>query len=475
MSDKVSASDSLLLQTDSSKFTTDSNLTTTPTTTKVKIKQISIIGNRKTKGFVFYRETGYKVGDSLPVENMAKTLARIQRDLINTKLFTNVLVNIKNWDDEGLDLFIFVIEKWYIIPIPIFQLADRNFNEWWIDHKRSLNRIQYGALVNWSNFRGRNETIGVSASLGFAQLFGVHYHIPYLTKNDRLGLIVELQMMRSRRMAYNTIHDKLQFVYRDRLMKKVIDFAPTLIINKNKYIRHFIEARYAFRWIDKEVSNLNQDYFLKKKNTQSVFSLEYRFDIDKRILKAYPTEGYEIKGSLTNYGLKLQKDIDMTAATLSGSVFFTLDKKNKHSTASYLKVKGSFPYKQPYDIQSGLGYDEDIVRGYELYVVDGQSYVLTKNEYRYNFANFAFKPKSQRKLDQMNQSFPFSFYVKAFLDAGYVKDRFFTLDNPLRNKWMYGGGVGIDVLMLYDKLLRFEYAVNRKGEKGLFFHLDLPF
>ena len=446
-----------------------------PIKTKAKIKQISIIGNRKTKELVFYREVGYYVGDSLPVSNLSVTIAKIQLDLIDTKLFTNVLVNIKNWDEEGLELHIYVREKWYIIPIPIFQLADRNFNEWWIDHKRSLNRIQYGALVNWSNFRGRNETLSISASLGFAQMLGLKYHIPYLSKDDRIGLIVELQMMRTKRMAYNTLDDKLDFVYRNRIMKRTIDFAPTLIINRNKFVKHYIEGRYTYRWVDKEVSQLNSDYFLNNKHTQSAISVEYRIDIDKRILKAYPTSGYQIKGAFTNYCLGLQKYVNMTSTTLSGSVFYTLDKKKKHSIGNYLKLKGSIPFKQPYNIQSGLGYDEDLVRGYELYVIDGQSFILAKNEYRFNFASVSFKPKSKRKIEQINQVFPFDFYLKAFVDAGYVKDRFFTMDNHLRNKWLIGGGVGIDVLILYDKLIRFEYAFNGKGEKGLFFHLDLPF
>jgi hypothetical protein len=40
---------------------------------------------------------------------------------------------------------------------------------------------------------------------------------------------------------------------------------------------------------------------------------------------------------------------------------------------------------------------------------------------------------------------------------------------------MYAGGVGIDILLFYDLLFRFEYSVNRFGENGLFLHRKYPF
>lgn len=440
-----------------------------------KIKNIVITGNKKTRPQVIIREMGFAIGDSIPVANIAMSLDRIRLNILNTKLFTEVQLNVKNWDDKGLEIHVQVTERWYILPIPIFQLADRNLNEWWVDRNKDFKRIQYGLSLNWSNFRGRNENLTISASLGFAQHLGFNYHMPNLSKNGKVGASFNVQMMQTKRMAYDTYQDKLRFVYEDRIIKRSIDIAPRLLLHKNINIQHYIEAKYSYRWVDDIVSELNKDYFLNNANTQSAISLEYGFNIDKRTLKAYPTSGHQLKGTLTNYGMGLQKQVNMTTVTFSASKYFSLDKFNKHSTGHYIKLKGSYPRKQPYNLQSGLGYEQDFVRGYEYYVIDGQSYTLLKNEYRYQFASLRLGANPKKSNPLLKQKLPFDFFVKAYVDAGYVDDRYFTKFNTLRNEWMVGAGVGIDVLLMYDKLVRVEYSLNRNKQHGLYLHLELPF
>ncbi len=442
---------------------------------KSKIKDIVITGNKKTRPHVIIREMGFGIGDSIPVSNISLTLDRIKLNILNTKLFTDIKLNVRNWDDQGLEIHVQVTERWYILPIPIFQLADRNLNEWWVDRNKDFKRIQYGVSLNWTNFRGRNENLTITASLGFAHLLGFNYHMPNLSKNGRVGASFNIQMMQSKRMAYGTYRDKLRFIYEDRIIKRSIDIAPRLLLHRNINIQHYIEAKYSYRWIDPVVSELNSDYFLDGVNTQSAISLEYGFNIDKRTLRAYPTTGYQLKGTLTNYGMGLQKQVNMTTVTFSGSKFFSLDKYNKHSTGHYIKVKGSYPRKQPYNLQSGLGYGQDFVRGYEYYVIDGQSYTLVKNEYRYKLGSVGLGASSKKEKPLLKQKLPFDFFVKAYIDGGYVDDSYFTRYNTLHNQWMVGAGVGLDVLMMYDKLIRIEYSLNRNKQHGLYLHLELPF
>ena len=443
-------------------------------TEKSKIKHYLISGNKRTKDFVIARELGIE-GDSLPVSNIAATLERIKINLMNTKLFNAVQVNIKNWDEEGLDLDIQVVEKWYIIPIPIFQLADRNVNEWWVDGKRDFRRLQYGMAVNWRNFRGRNETMNISASLGFAQLLGVDYLLPKLSKNGKVGASFNLHMMRSKRMPYETSRDKLKFIFEDKVVTRSIDFSSRVIVHRNIDFQQYVEAGFSHRWIDTSITRLNPDYFLENRQVQNAFSLEYGFDVDKRVLKAYPTSGYQVSGNIVNYGLGLQRNVNLTTLSISGSKFFTLDKSGRHSTGHYLKLKASFPSNQPYNLQKGLGYGQDLVRGYEYFVVDGQSYALFKNEYRYHLAALKLGNNPRKNKPLLRQSLPFDFYVKAFLDVGYVKDRFFAQDNTLQNQFLIGGGVGIDMLLMYDALLRFEGSINRNKKVGFYIHFGLPF
>lgn len=442
---------------------------------KAFVKEVVISGNKKTKEFVIIREMGIGKGDSIPISNISSSMDRIKLNILNTKLFNDVQLNIKNWDDDGLELHVTVVEKFYVIPIPFVQLADRNLNEWWVDRGKDFTRIQYGATINWSNVRGRNETMSITASLGFAHLLDINYYMPNLSKNGKIGASFKVQMMQSKRMAYDTKDNKLVFLYEDKFIKRGIEIAPRLILHRNLLVKHYIEAQYSYRWVHDDVSRLNKDYFLNGANKQSAISLEYGFDIDKRTLRAYPTSGYQIKGTLTNYGMGLQRQVNMTMLTVTGSKFFTLDKKSKHSTGHLLKVKGSYPHKQPYNIQSGLGYDQDFVRGYEYYVIDGQNFALLKNEYRYHLFTLKFGARTNGKKQILKQALPFDFYLKSYLDAGYVDDNFYTEDNHLQNKWMIGSGVGLDILMMYDKIIRIEYSLNRMKEHGLYLHMLLPF
>jgi hypothetical protein len=66
---------------------------------------------------------------------------------------------------------------------------------------------------------------------------------------------------------------------------------------------------------------------------------------------------------------------------------------------------------------------------------------------------------------------PVSMYLNAFYDGGYVSDNRFASQNPLVNSWQYGYGLGYDYVTYYDLVFRFEYAWNKMGEHGFFFHI----
>ena len=73
----------------------------------------------------------------------------------------------------------------------IFQLADRNFNEWWENYNHDLSRVIYGLKLYQYNMRGRNETLTLTAQFGFIQRYELMYRIPYLDKRQKQGLIFQ--------------------------------------------------------------------------------------------------------------------------------------------------------------------------------------------------------------------------------------------------------------------------------------------
>ena len=142
--------------------------------------------------------------------------------------------------------------------------------------------------------------------------------------------------------------------------------------------------------------------------------------------------------------------------------------------SSQNKLKVSFPKIQPYNQERGLGYGNDNVSGYEYYVIDGQSYGYTK----LNLKNEILKVKVRTPPNNpflKGARIPFALYGRVYLDAGYVKDDYYFENNPLNNSFLLGGGIGLDIFMVYDTTLKLEYSINKLGEKGFFLHVNSIF
>jgi hypothetical protein len=125
------------------------------------------------------------------------------------------------------------------------------------------------------------------------------------------------------------------------------------------------------------------------------------------------------------------------------------------------------PFQQPFSNQQLLGYGDLIMQGYEYYVMDGvaggtfeTSLVREVFNFKINFPPNRFRTSG---------SIPVRIFAKIYGDAGYAhnpQDR----NNPLTNKMLYSGGIGLDVLTLYDFTLKFEWSFNQLGENGLYLH-----
>src|SRR5262245_6345831 len=92
------------------------------------VGEIILAGNKVTRDYILLRELTFHTGDTL--YDLDSTFHRSEENLINTSLFHKADIT---WlaDGNTLRVFIIVFERWYIFPVPILEIADRNFNEWW--------------------------------------------------------------------------------------------------------------------------------------------------------------------------------------------------------------------------------------------------------------------------------------------------------------------------------------------------------
>ncbi|HEY8934131.1 MAG TPA: POTRA domain-containing protein, partial [Cyclobacteriaceae bacterium] len=175
------------------------------------VNRIFIIGNNKTRDQIILRELSLHQGDVVDSAELILILERDKRKLYNTRLFNRTDVRTLEFEPGRIDILVDVNERWYTFPTPRFELSDRNFNEWWENYNHDINRVVYGIKLYQYNMRGRNETLLVTALLGFQRKLSLIYRIPYLNKKQKQGLIFDFDFTEAKNVAYRTVDHKLVY------------------------------------------------------------------------------------------------------------------------------------------------------------------------------------------------------------------------------------------------------------------------
>lgn len=438
-----------------------------PDSSQIVIQKILLIGNKKTKDRIILRELDFKEGDTLSALNLASIITKNRNRIFNTNLFITVDLILIDRSPGIKDLFIHLQERWYIYPIPIFELADRNFNEWWKERDRDPERINLGIFYTQRNMRGRNETLRAKAQLGFTKKFELFYIIPYLSKNQKAGLSFDISYIINKQIPYKTSQHKLIYFDGDRYIRNKFRTGLLLSYRNKFYQTHYGGITFNHHSISDTIAQLNPQYLLNGQTTQRYFSVRYAFIKDTRDISYYPLKGSYFKAEVEKLGLGFFNDINQLNLIGEYSIFRNISKKLYF--AGGVRQKISFPYKQPYLNVRALGYDKDYVSGYELYVIDGQHFSLLKLNLKWQLYSTK-KDVDAVPVDEFG-TIPFAIYLRMYSDAGYVVDNSYNPENKnLSNKYLWGGGAGIDLVSYYDFVFRIEYSINRMKEHGFFLH-----
>ncbi len=442
------------------------------------VDSISITGNRRTINRIIFRELDFKEGDTLFIADTSHTFKRNRNQVFNTGLFVTTNIKADSINGNHCRVAIHVKEEWYIFPMPILELADRNFNEWINQNNMSLSRINFGIRFRHENFRGRNERLKIVLQGGFTDKYELEYILPNINKKQTTGLGFKTTYATQKAVAFTTGNDKLKYWENEDVVKTRLFTGLSITKRQRLYTKHLFSLGFNYQHVQDSIAILNPNYFLDGRTDVHFLTFSYSISWDRRDIHYYPLKGKNIEAGFTKYGLGVFGDLDAFRAYGKFGRFWQLSKHYYFAT----KVSGQFslPNKLPYFISQGLGYDEDLVRGFELQVVDGQHYLLSRNELRRRLfkttLHFNFFPVKEFR------TVPLAIYLKGFSDLGYVIDsqsNDLTVEatgNILKNSFLWGNGIGIDIISYYDAVLRLEYSVtNKKGIHGFFFHLGGAF
>lgn len=441
------------------------------------INDILISGNNHTKRKVILKEINFKEGDTIYINKLDKVLPQIKLQILSTGLFNAARTNIKNYNTSTrlADISIELEENWYVFPVPIFELADRNFNVWWKEQGRSLDRVNYGFRVSHYNLSGNKDPLKLKVHFGYTRKYEITYVYPYLSKDAKLGIGGSIFYSENKEIAFQTIGNKTQFAQLpdERKLLSRFRIGPDLRFRPNANNFHGLRLEYHNNKInDYVLTDLNPNYFLDGKTDIRFFFIQYEYNHDRRLYRHYPLGGFLYFINIKKEGLGVFNDFNNLSVTLGVEKHAQLQEKLIFSTRN--KAKTNLIRSQvSFANNTGLGWNSDIVSGYDLYVMDGTDYLISMNSIKYllfdnNLNTVRWLPRQFRKMN-------LTIFLRANMDFAYVNEKTYVDTNSLNNRVIYGYGPAVDIIFFNNFIFSFEFSFNDIAEKGLFFSNSIAF
>lgn len=434
---------------------------------QAEVQSILVFGLKKTKQVVVLREMTFGVGDSLMTgaAEMKETIRKNYNNIYNTGLFTKVEID-EELTENGLVFRITVQERWYFWPSPYVSLEERTFNEWWQD--KDLDRLVYGLGLEWANFTGWNDQVVAYGQLGYSRRLTLSYNRPFIFPKAKMNGSFLFSYLNNKEIGYGTEKGVLQLA---RLQNEPMRISFSGLVRLGKRFsprKHlYIDAMYNHFKPNDSIVFFNDRYLTTRSTREYYPSVALSYINDQRDLRTFPLDGYKYGAIVRHSGFPGISSTTFTRLTLSFSHHIPLSKRWNIAYGSQNMIL--IGKRVPYFDKFFVGFTNTL-RGFEPYVIDGSFINMTKGELK-----FAIIPRKMIHIEKIPfakfRDFPLGIYISAFADAGYVKDDTFNnSDNYLKNTTLLGYGVGLNLITIYDYLLRVEYSFNNLGGRGIFLH-----
>jgi hypothetical protein len=119
------------------------------------------------------------------------------------------------------------------------------------------------------------------------------------------------------------------------------------------------------------------------------------------------------------------------------------------------------------------------MNGLEYYVIDGNVGSFIKAEVHHKLGSFTLPKKIGIGIvDKINKNLPvmkYNFWLKAFTNLGYVYSERPTNASKLSNTLLRTAGIGLDIIGIYDLVIKIDYSMNQLGDKGVYLRGGINF
>lgn len=434
---------------------------------QVKIASIDIEGNHKTKSYIIFRELPYRVGDIVTSDSLSKLDTLAQQQLVNTSLFLEVAVVSEKVDSSTANIHIKVKERWYFFPIPYFRWVDRSFSEWWNVYSHSLDRVNYGVNLRQGNATGNNDKLSVGLITGYTHQAIVKYQFPFIDKKLKYGLGIGWLNFTQKEVNSSTAGDKQMFFKNADVNQKGYRGSVSILYRPNLFERLSIQLGTGNNSISDSIFLLQPRFLPNHQKEYTYFDLTASFTKMKFNYNAYPTKGtssefaaYQRFSAASNFtSLQFRK---VYARPFANRNFLLLESN------TVVKFMPNYNYLD----SKLLGYGNMQLNGLEYYVVDGNAATIIKAQWHHSLGSITVKNILTNKfLPEVK----YQFWFKAFSHLGYVYSDQPRNLNKLSNTLLRTAGVGVDIISIYDFVLKIDYSVNQLGDKGVYLHGGINF
>lgn len=401
----------------------------------VWVDSVRVEGNEKTRDQVILREIPFQLPDSLSEDDLIHIQNRVQ----NLFLFNQVQIYMTEKSGKNI-MVIRVKETWYIYPVPVLFINDRDWSKW-----------SYGFSITHYNFRGLNEKLSLGGWLGYNPSFFINYTNPWLGRKTRLTIGINIFGRKVANRFIDFDEDHLGFG---------IDLGRRLTL-KNSFQVFFNYKRIIFpkEYKDLTVSQTGKDIVPQ-------YGLNLRHD--SRDLIEYP-----MNGVLTNWRFS------KTGFTSNQPQFFRMELDNRlyRKVLNRLSLGGSnflnlnWGDLPIYD-NVFIGYGQRI-RGYWNRIFNAQYLMLQNVEARISILPIRYASwKKAPYFSSFFQGLKYGLSVGFFMDSGIAWD---TANQFAIKKFFTGYGAGLHFHVPYLLVLRLDFAINDQGQTQVIFDVGASF
>ncbi len=424
---------------------------------KVYISKIIISGNDITDKKVILREMKNKEGKPLNVEQLQYDLENIY----NTGLFTKIDVTPVPVGSDSITLLIDVEESFYILPIPQGGIKEGD-----------LNKIWGGVNLKWRNFRGLNETLGLSFGIGYEPFIRASYSNPWISSNKYF-------MSLSGGYARRNIQDIYSYPPGTIIDKDTVERYGTTNIDLSASVGKFVTDNLALSiglsYHRLHVKDYKPGRTLSPNGTDDYPTASLNADHYSRDLFSYPSNGAFGSLDFIKYGFA-NKHINFNRSKVDFRKYIPIIPFDGYTIIFATRILnviswgGNIP---PY-LKEQFGYGETI-RGWGEKVFEGDNLLGGFAEFRFPVIKPSYiKGKDLPVIKKIsflkNLSYKYGLYITTFFDIGGVWDK---NDNFFNTQFRRGFGMGLNAILPFDFVGRMDVSLSKKTSDK--FSVDLDF